>query len=334
MPEVQKATIYDVAEKAGVSISTVSRVLNTPNRVRESTRQKVYSVIDQLGFIPHAAASARARKGVGRIGVLAPFFTISSFVQRMRGVATALSDTPYELVVYSVDTLDRLKNYLAVLSYSRRLDGLIVMSLPVDEAAAQRLVENKLETVLIEFSHPTISNIVIDDRLGGQLAARYLLSKGHRCCAFVSNRGLPEYSLHPEDQRLAGYRQELLDNGIPLSEEYIKHPQLQRTGLEINIHELLDLPEPPSAIFAATDDLAMRVLKVARERHIRVPQDLAIIGFDNLDVSEYLGLTTVRQPLDESGRLAVEVLLTRLKDPSRSSKSIQLPLTVLERESA
>ena len=140
MANSRNPTVYDVAQRAGVSIATVSRVLNAPDQVREDTRARVMQAIDGLGFVPNADASARARKTVGRIGVLTPFFTIPSFVQRMRGVATALADTPFELTIYPVDSLDRLDGYLSMLPVTRRLDGLIIMASPLPAAAANRLL--------------------------------------------------------------------------------------------------------------------------------------------------------------------------------------------------
>src|SRR5262245_16783646 len=155
------ATIYEVAERAEVSISTVSRVLNTPEQVKEETRLRVLAAIDALGFVPRAEAAARARKGTRRIGVLAPFITYPSFVQRLRGVAT-LADSAYELVIYNVDSAARRDGYLSTLPVTRRLDGLIIMALPFEEEAAQRLLINELETVLLEFSHPSFSSVEID----------------------------------------------------------------------------------------------------------------------------------------------------------------------------
>ena len=131
-----QATVYDVAESAGVSISTVSRVLNSPEKVNAATRMRVMAAIDHLGFVPKAEAAARARKGHARIGVLAPFFTLPSFVERLRGVANALADSPYELAIYNVDSSERRDGYLTSLPLTRRLDGLIIMALPFDPAAA------------------------------------------------------------------------------------------------------------------------------------------------------------------------------------------------------
>ena len=327
-------TVYDVAKKAKVSIATVSRVLNSPEKVNEATRKRVLVAIDSLGFVPKAEAAARARKRHGRVGVLAPFFVYPSFVQRLRGVAAALADSPYELAIYYVDSSVRRDGYLASLSVTRRLDGLIVMALPFDDAATQRLIAHGIETVLVEFARPSFSSIEIDNAAGGRLAAEYLISKGYRRCAFVGDKDLPDYSIRPSDQRLVGYRQALLAAGISMPDSYVSLAPQSVEHARQQTHLLLDLPEPPTAIFAASDTQAMGVLKAARERGVSIPNQLAIIGFDDLDISDYIGLTTVRQCLEESGRVAVELLLARLTDPSRPVQHIQLPLSVVQRQTA
>src|SRR5690242_6996184 len=147
------ATIYDVAKEAGVSIATVSRVLNVPHRVQEQTRQRVIHAIDVLQFVPKAEASARARRNNYRIGVLAPFFTYPSFVQRLRGIAGILHGSEYELVVYSVDSTHYYQTQLERLPVAQRIDGLIIMLLQLQESDAERLVRNDLPTVLIESHH-------------------------------------------------------------------------------------------------------------------------------------------------------------------------------------
>jgi DNA-binding LacI/PurR family transcriptional regulator len=153
MPDV---TIYDVANQANVSIATVSRTLNFPHQVSEQTRQRVLSTIDRLGFVPKAEAMARARKRTGRIGVVTPFFTQSSFVQRLRGVAQALASSTYELVIYSADSAAHCRSHLESLPIVRRLDGLIIMSLLIDDEIAERLQKHNLYTVMVETSHPAL----------------------------------------------------------------------------------------------------------------------------------------------------------------------------------
>ena len=327
------ATIYDVAKHAGVSISTVSRVLNAPDQVNIETRSRVLDVIDELNFVPKAEAAARARKGTRRIGVLAPFITYPSFVQRLRGVAM-LADSAYELVIYNVDSAARRDSYLATLPVTRRLDGLLVMALPFGELAAQRLLSNSMDTVLIECAHPAFSSVEIDDEDGGRMVANYLIERGHRRCAFIGDSEVPDYAIHTSAQRLDGYQEALQSAGLALPSEYIA---LAPHGLESArqlAHRLFDLPTPPTAIFSPSDTQALGVLRAANERGLRVPEDLAVIGFDDVEIADYIGLTTVRQPLEESGRVAIELLLARLADHLRPVQQVRLPLTLVQRATA
>lgn len=327
-------TVYDVASKAGVSIATVSRVMNAPDKVRGDTRQKVLNAIEELQYVPKAEAFARARKLVGRIGVLTPFFTHSSFIQRMRGIAAALRNIPLELVIYPVDSNQRLEEYLAQIPITRRLDGLIIISLPLKEQDAQRLISAKLETVMIEFEHPSFSCIQIEDHNGGKLAAEYLIDKGHKNFAFIGSGELPEYSMHPEDHRLAGFREAIGARGLDIPQNMIRFPVMSYQDIRQEFKYLMESPAPPTAVFAATDDLAIRILRAAHEFSVTVPRDLAVIGFDDIDMAEQIGLTTISQSLDQSGRMAAEMLLARLNDPERSVQSNKLFLKVVARETA
>jgi LacI family transcriptional regulator len=330
MPDV---TIYDVAEKASVSISTVSRVLNAPEQVNESTRTRVLAAIDQLNFVPKAEATARARKGTRRIGVLAPFITYPSFVQRLRGVTT-LADAMYEMVIYNIDSSSRRDGYLSTLPVTRRLDGLIIMALPFDQAAAQRLRTHGLETVLIECANSLFSSVAIDDEAGGERVARYLLAQGHRRCGFIGDDEVPDYAIHTSERRLLGYRRALQAAGHALQPAHVLLGPHGLGAARQLAHQMLGQPDPPTAIFTPSDTQAMGVLKAARERGLAVPGDLAVIGFDDVEVADYIGLTTVRQPLEESGRVAVELLLARLTNRSRPPQRVTLPLEIIRRETA
>jgi DNA-binding LacI/PurR family transcriptional regulator len=325
-------TIYDVAAAAKVSISTVSRVLNRPDTVNEDTRAAVRKTINDLGFIPKAEARARALKDYRRIGVLTPFFTAPSFVQRLRGVASALQSANYELIIFTVDSASKLQGYLESLPLTGNLDGLIILSLQFDDRYATRLAEHKLETVLIEFPHKILSSVEIDDVAGGKLAAEYLLNKGHKKFGFVGDTTIPEFGIHPITLRLSGFRQCLAESGIKLKEEQalLVPYNMEETRQKARI--FLKSPDRPTAIFAATDLQAIGIQKAARDLGLHVPRDLAILGFDDLDSAEYVGLTTIRQHLDESGQVAVELLFARMQDPTRSIQHIQLPLEIIERD--
>lgn len=325
-------TIYDVAESANVSITTVSRFLNSPDKVNPETRARIIAAIDSLGFIPKAEARARAMKQAGRIGVITPFFTAPAFVQRMRGIASALPKEKYELVIYTVDSADHLRSYLSSLPITGYLDGLIIMSLMITDEEAERLNEHEMPAVLIEYPHDKMNCVEIDDLSGGRMATDYLIKKGHRRIAFLGDTDLPEYTIHPITQRLAGYRQALAKANISVPEEFVRLAPYTQDQTRKVATELLSLPEPPTAIFVATDFQALGVMKIARKLNIKVPEQLAVIGFDDLDMAELSDLTTISQHLDESGRLAVEILLSRINDPTRPVIHSHLPLTLIERE--
>ena len=330
------ATIYDVASRAGVSIATVSRALNAPHTVNGATLQRIHDAIDELGFVPKAEATARARRSHRQIGVLAPFFShYPSFMQRMRGIAAALQDTNYELVVYNADTPEHVRGYLHNLPTARRLDGLIVISLLLDDRAVERLLEYELPTIMVEAIHPELAGIAIDNVGGGKLAAEYLLSKGHRSIGFVGgDRLLGGYAMGTSGLRCEGFALALKAQQLtPMTAAYkpatASHQEAYRQALE-----LLPQANRPSAIFAANDTLALGVIKAARELRLRIPEDVALVGFDDADFSDCIGLTTVAQSLEESGRMAVEMLLALLVEPGRSLRQVQLPLRVVQRMTA
>ncbi len=338
--DAKKTTIYDVARVAGVSISTVSRVLNSPQRVREPTRQRVLETIEKLQFVPKAEASARARKGVGRIGVLTPSLTVPSFVERLRGVALALHDLDYELIVYSIRNETHLQHHIDLLSVSRRIDGLIVISWPIDETSLTRLMANNIEVVCIEIMHPLCCNITVNNIRGGELAAEYLLKKEKQRFCYVGE----SFDISPETEnsrkRFQGFNDVLRSQGKGVSEEYIQLLPLKWTeslDMEEVIRQtrrVLALPAPPDAIFAYSDMYAIGVVKAVRSRKLRVPEDVAVVGFDDLDVAKFMELTTVDQHLEESGKLAVEVLLSRIAGTSHVVRNIELQIQIQARSSA
>lgn len=326
-------TIYDVAKAAGVSISTVSRVINANPHVSDPTRKRIQDAIDRLGFVPKAEARARAMKGFSRIGVLTPFFTAPAFVQRLRGVAEGLLSTPYELTIFTVESLKHLNHYLATLPLTAHLDGLILLSLRVNDQSAAKLKQHDLETVLIEHPRQDLNTVEIDDLAGGEMAANYLADKGHQRFGFIGDTSeLGEYAILPITQRLKGFQKTLQKRRLSLPQEFICKADYGVKSAEEKIEPILKHAHPPTAIFAATDLQALGVVNKARELGLRVPEDVAVLGFDDLDISDYVGLSTIRQSLEESGRLAVEILLSRIKDPDRPLRHVRLPLKIIERQ--
>jgi DNA-binding LacI/PurR family transcriptional regulator len=325
-------TIYDVAAEAGVSISTVSLALNSPTRVSDATRQRVLRAADALGFVPKADAVSRARRGVGRIGVVAPFTSYASFARRLNGVLRAVQGQPLEVVVFDQQSAAATAlPLLAALPLTRRLDGLVVMGLPLDESVAARLVSLELPTVLVDLRHPSFDSVHADDTAGGRMVADHLLERGHRRFAFLGETQQSHLYVSPSEQRLAGYRAGLQAAGHTLSDDDVRltghQPELARQAAA----ELLSQPDHPTAVFAHDDTLAAGVLWAARDLGLSVPRDVAVVGFDDSDVAEVLDLSTVRQPLEESGRTAAELLLERLHRTPRSTREVTLRLELLVR---
>ncbi|MFC0529500.1 LacI family DNA-binding transcriptional regulator [Phytohabitans kaempferiae] len=327
-----KITIYDVAARAGVSISTVSLVLNSPTRVRQATRERVLTAADELGFVPKADAVTRARRGVGRIGVIAPFSSYPSFSRRLAGVFGALGADPLEVVVFDQQSAASATSpLLSSLPITRRLDGLIIMGLPLEESVVERLRGQRLPTVVIDSPRPRFEAVVTDDEAGGELVARHLLERGHRRFGYVGEAQRSHAYVSPSESRLAGYRRALTEGGAALPGEAVRLVRHDVAEARAATHALLDLAAPPTAIFAHDDTLAGGVLAAARDRGLAVPEGLAVVGFDDSDLAQALDLTTVRQPFEESGRLAVRALLDQMQERPTGRRTTVLDLDLVVR---
>ncbi|GII82130.1 LacI family transcriptional regulator [Sphaerisporangium siamense] len=327
-----RATIYDVATEAGVSISTVSLALNAPGRVSAATRRKVLAAVDALGFVPKPDAVARARRGAGRVGVIAPHTSYATVARRVNGVLAAAAARPVEVVLYDQrSAAESTSPLLAALPVTGRLDGLLVVSLPLDDGVAARLTGLGLATVLVDVRHPGFDSVGADDEAGGRLVADHLTGRGHRRLGFLGEAQRTGAYVSPSGRRLAGFRAGLADAGHDLPEGAVRFARHGVAPAAEAAAALLSGPGRPTAVFAADDVLAAGVLKAARALGLRVPEDVAVAGFDDGELAEALELTTVRQPLEESGRAAMERLLQRLESPAAPARETTLALRLVER---
>jgi LacI family transcriptional regulator len=319
------STIRDVARRAKVSVATVSRVIHKSPLVSEETRQKVMGVISDLDYTPNPIAQ---RLSLGRtltVGVVLPFLTLPSFVERLRGVQNALSDSGYDLILYSVEIPEKVDGYLNKLSRRDRVDGVIIVSLQPSVAHIQRFQASNIPAVLLDATHPSLSRVNVDDVVGGYKATSHLIKLGHRRIGFLSDYLDNPFNFVAMRKRFQGYRQALSDAGLPFLPEFQREGELGGREAFQKAKELLSLSQAPTAIFAASDTHAIGVLKAAHELGIQVPGQLSIIGYDGIRDSEYLNLTTVAQPLFESGVESANLLLTTLIDPPTSPIELILP---------
>ncbi len=329
------ATIRDVAKHAGVGVGTVSRVLNESPDVSESTRQKVQAAIAELDFSPSVVARRLSLRKTLTIGIIAPFFTRPAFVERLRGVEKVIAQTNYDLVLFNVETPERRDACFRDVPRKDRVDGLLIVSLSPDDAAAVRFLHSHVPTILIDASHQALNRVIVDNIAGSQLAVQHLIDLGHQYIGFISdameNPFNPFRFSHIHD-RYQGYRQALDGAGIPFRPHYHKQGIHSRRVARQLAHELLSLPDRPTAIFAYSDTQAFGVIEAANDLGLNVPQDLSVIGFDDIEVSEYVGLTTIRQNLFDSGIVGANMLLEHLVTPMDMVQQITLPTELMIRQ--
>ncbi|MCD9153391.1 LacI family DNA-binding transcriptional regulator [Aeromicrobium duanguangcaii] len=318
-----RPTIYDVARLARVSIATVSHVLNRPERVGAATRERVLAVIDDLQFVPKEVAVSRARRGTGRIGVLAPFTSYPSYLQRLAGILENRSGRT-EVVVFDHDSVAADPHpLLASLPVSGRLDGLIIMGVPLDRELAERQAKHGLPTVLVDSEYEGFSSVSVSDDHGGLVVGRHLAELGHRHIAFLAEDQASNDYLSPGQRRWRAVERAFGEAGVPESaiRRVVCGPDF--AGAREALHEILALDPRPTAVFAHHDELAAGVVTAARQLGLRVPEDLAVIGYDGGVLADALQLTTVVQPLRESGVVGRRLLMARL-DGDTTTQQIML----------
>jgi DNA-binding LacI/PurR family transcriptional regulator len=328
---VRGPTIRDVARRAGVSVATVSRVLNDSPLVVEPTRARVRAAVDELGYRLNATARNLSIGRAAAVGVVVPFLTAPSVIERLRGVVARLRGRPgYDLLLFDVEAPEQREDAMRDLARRDRVAGLLVISLPVGDEDVDALERDELPAVLVDVGHPRLPRVVIDNVHGGTLAAEHLLARGHRRLGFVGDHPTNAYGFTSSEDRRRGFRAALGAAGVEPLERLGPHGRDEAGALA---EELLRLPDPPSAIFAASDLQAIGVLKAAERIGARVPEDVAVIGFDDVDLAEIVGLTTIRQPLRDSGALAADLLLAAIENGVNEPVEECLQLCVIPRRS-
>jgi LacI family transcriptional regulator len=324
-------TIADVAAHAGVGVATVSRVFNGHPNVADPTRERVLAAIRELDYRPSSVARNLSLRCTFVIGVVVPFFTNPSAVERLRGIVAGLEASPYDLALFDVESPDRQRRAFDTFGRGDRADGLLVVSLVPPDVELVRLDAARIPCVLVDAPHPALPTVLSDDVEGGVLATRHLLDLGHRRIAFIGDKPPDRFRFHSTRDRTEGYVRELAQAGLSVRPDYLREGTQSRYVARNIAEDLLRLPEPPTAIFAASDTQALGVLEAAQALGVRVPDELSVIGFDDVEAASYVGLTTVRQPLYESGRRGAELLLQALAGGRLDAHSEILPLELVVR---
>jgi DNA-binding LacI/PurR family transcriptional regulator len=304
----RQATISDVAARAGVGEATVSRVLNRSTLVREVTRQRVQAAIEHLDYRPSPIARGLSRGRAMTLGVLAPFFVRPSSVERLRGAEAAFTAAGYDTILYNISAPEQISEQFENVARGRA-DGVMIISVPPPSRALERLIASGKPVVLVDVCAPGVSQVYTDDVEGGQLATGHLLELGHRRIAFVGDFSENPYGFTSSAFRYSGFKQAMGEAGYKVPAAYVKEGVHSRDAALRLASELLALREPPTAIFAASDTQAFGVLGAAVQAGVEVPDGVSVIGFDDVEVAGYVGLSTIRQPLEYSGARGAQLLL-------------------------
>jgi LacI family transcriptional regulator/LacI family repressor for deo operon, udp, cdd, tsx, nupC, and nupG len=320
-----------VARLAGVGVGTVSRVLNSSSFVSNDARSRVHQAIEELGYRRSESARSLSLGRSQAVGVVAPFFTAPSAVERLRGAVEHLAERGYEVVLFPVQSAEQRADAFRDFALHDRVDGLLVISLPLADGDVAALERHELRAVLIDACHPALAHVVVDDVLGGELAAQHLLAKGHRRIGFVGGAAGHAFGSASSERRLKGLRRTVARAGIERGNVIAQRGGYGRDEASALAAKLLSRDNPPTAVFAASDIQAFGVLEAASTLGMRVPDDVALIGFDDIEMAAVMGLTTVRQPLFESGAKGIDLLLAAIEGGDRRPVREVQPLTLVER---
>ncbi|SFJ88409.1 LacI family DNA-binding transcriptional regulator [Thermoflavimicrobium dichotomicum] len=324
-----KPTIYDVAREAGVSIATVSKVINNTGRISEKTRQKVLKVMKQLDYQPSILASALTGKHTYTIGLLIPDIANPFFAELSRRVEDRGQELGFSVVMCSTDNdPDKTVRYITLLK-QKSVDGIILASSFENHQVLKGLLEENFPIALISQEIPSlaIDSVTVDDFLGGYQVTEYLLQLGHQKIAIVAEKA-------PSNQkRMDGYRKAIADANVEMKENYMAITQATVEGGYHCANQLFDLPEPPTAIFACNDLIAIGVIKAARERNLKIPNDLSVVGFDNTFMAEMVDppLSSVQQPICEMSRQVVDLLVKKIQGEKSRKRVVLLPELVVRK---
>ncbi|WP_208586070.1 LacI family DNA-binding transcriptional regulator [Gracilibacillus suaedae] len=325
-----KVTIYDVAEKAGVSIATVSKVINSTGNMRQETRERVLSVMEELNYYPSMMASALTGKKTETLGLLVPDISNPFFSEIARTIEDRAHEKGLSVIMCSTDeSPEKEKKYLELLR-RKQVDGFIIASSFNDKNLLKGIKSAGTPLVMLtqEAGMTGITSVAVDDFTGGYDAANHLLELGHEKIALINENRLSS------KMRVYGFREAYESHGYTFTDDMVITANASLANGKKALQTIIRNGNLPSAIFACNDLLAIGVLQGARERGINIPEDLSLMGFDNtiLAITSVPGLTTIAQPIEEMGKKVVDVIIDSINNKYSGSERILYNPELMQRD--
>lgn len=324
-------SIEDVARRVGVSTATVSRALRGLPSVNAATRDRVLRAATEMGYSASPSASSLATGRTRSVAVVAPYPDRWFYTAVLAGAEEELRKAGLDLLLYGIPTAEARHHFFTELPLRKRVDGVVVVTLPMSDDEHRALTSVNIPVALVGLRRPGMSSVAIDDIAGAELAANHLLGLGHRRVALIGGaKSDPIHFATPIDRR-EGFRSAMRKAGIDTDPALEVDGEFTVAGGERAMQELLSLREHPSAVFAASDEMAVGAIRVIRAAGLRVPDDISMVGFDDQQIAALFDLTTVAQPVKEQGAMAARQITRALVDPTDEQSNETVPIRLVMR---
>ena len=326
--------IVEIAKKAGVSPATVSRALRGMHHVNERTRKKIIEAAQLLDYpirpdLLPASASARTNT----IGVIAPFISRWYFSQALAGIEQALREAGLDLLLYNFAQVDARQRVFQQKKLVGKVDGLIVISLPPTEKEFGQILGLGIPVSLMGTLNERCSCVSIDDVSGAEAATKHLIDMGHRDIGIMVGQNAFAFNFEVADQRLSGFKKVLAENNIEFNPAWQVTADFDSHTSELAMDEFLRQKKLPTAIFCQSDEMAFGAVTSIRKRGLRVPEDISVIGYDDHEYANLVGLTTIAQPVKFLGQLAASQIMARIEKPDSATAQMKVPTSLVVRHS-
>lgn len=334
----QRITISDVAKKAGVSPTAVSFAFNKPEQLGKETLERIFEAARELGYAANPYARALHSGSIGSLGVLVPqsissIFSNPFFAAFLQGMGVMCDEKGIGLLTLAVQD-----NNLEAAIAKAPVDGFVLVGLNEDHEEVAPLIKRNIPTVIVDGDGSQFSTVNVDDEGGAYQAAKYLLDQGHRDIRIVTfetpYNHLEYVYFGVGGRRLRGYQRAFQEAGLDWNDEYLVPTIASIEGGQDSFMQLMAQKRQPSAVLAVSDAMAIGVVSAAKQANLRIPQDLAVIGFDDIPLAELMSpaLSTVNQPVTEKGRLAADLLISALEEGQHKAQHFVLPTTLILRD--
>lgn len=327
-------TIKDVAKLARVSTTTVSHVINGTRFVSDELRQRVYQAMEALNYQPNMLARGLRQGNTRTIGLIVPDNSNPFFAELLRVIENVGYQEGYSVILCNSDgDVDKEATYIHVL-YTKQVDGIIFIAVNNEPECLSNLLRKDIPVVLVDRDLPLEDTdvVLVNNEKGGFEATKYLISLGHRRIACITGPS----GITPSADRVRGYYRALREAEIQPRQDYVVHGDFRFRSGELAVHQLLALSEPPTAIFACNDLMAIGAMRALRHHGMTIPEDISVIGFDDIQLASAVtpSLTTIAQPISLIGTIAAQQLIARMRGEAISTpKRVILDTTLILRES-